>query len=131
MAMIEVSRPSCAKVCVQIDLLKKLPSRLWLECVDSIPGCWQSIEYDKLPKYCKQCIKLGRDFHSCKFAHPVTNHNPAPSKIYKKKDSSDPTTSMDSLPKDLPSEKGPSPSEKNINNFESTTFAAKPSSASQ
>lgn len=47
----ERTRPSCAKVCVQIDLLKKLPFRIGLECGDSILGCWQSIEYDNLPKY--------------------------------------------------------------------------------
>lgn len=34
----EISRPSLAKICVEVDLTKKLPSRIWLECGDSIPG---------------------------------------------------------------------------------------------
>lgn len=78
---------SCAKICIQIDLLKKLPSRLWLECGDSIPGCWQAIEYEKLPKYCKHCMRLGHDVHACMLAHPLAaNPTPAPVKIYQKKD---------------------------------------------
>lgn len=83
--MEELSRPSSAKICIQIDLLKKLPNRIWLECGETISDRWQSIEYDRLPKYCKHCKRLGHDFQLCKIAHPplIPMHNPI--KIYKKK----------------------------------------------
>lgn len=41
-----LSRPSLAKVCVQVDLLKKLPSRVWLERGDAILGYWQPFRYN-------------------------------------------------------------------------------------
>lgn len=46
----EISRTSVARICVQVNLLKKIPSRIWLECGD-LPGFWQSIEVERLPKY--------------------------------------------------------------------------------
>lgn len=49
MATANIKRPSLAKICVEIDLLKSLPSRVWLECGDVIPGFWLEIEYDKIP----------------------------------------------------------------------------------
>lgn len=58
-------------------------------------------------------MKLGHDFHSCKFAQPVPNPNLVPVKIYKKKDNS---LMNDSLPKHLPSEKTSIPIAKNTKN---------------
>lgn len=66
----DLSRPSVAHICVEIDLLKKLPHRLWLECGDSIPWFWQDIIYEKLPHYCRHCRRLGHDVTICKQANP-------------------------------------------------------------
>lgn len=70
MATAELSRSSVAKVCIQVDLFKKLPPRVWIESGDSLPGYWQLLIYEKLLKYYKQCMRLGHDLRSCKIAHP-------------------------------------------------------------
>lgn len=70
MPTVELSRPSVAKICMQLDLLKKLPSRVWLECGNSLHGFWQPFEYERVPKYCKHCFRLGHDVHSRKITHP-------------------------------------------------------------
>lgn len=44
----DFSRPSLAKNCIQLDLLKRL-NRIWLECGKAIPRFWQTLEFDKLP----------------------------------------------------------------------------------
>lgn len=58
------SRPNLAKVCVQADLLKKLPSKIWVTCGESLPGFWQQVQYGNLPTYCRHCNRLGYDVHS-------------------------------------------------------------------
>lgn len=40
MATFEIFKPSIAKVCVQIDLLKELTLRVWLKCGDVISDFW-------------------------------------------------------------------------------------------
>lgn len=42
--------------------------------------------YDKLPKYCKHCMRLGHDVHAFKIAHPLPPL--APAKVYKQKEKS-------------------------------------------
>lgn len=66
----ELSRPSVAKVSIQLDLLKKLLTWVWLECGDSLLGFWQTIEYDKVPKYCQHYMRLSYDICPCKTSHP-------------------------------------------------------------
>src|SRR3954468_18855113 len=44
----EITRPNLARLCVEIDLLKSLPPRVWIDC-DSMEGFWQEIIYEKLP----------------------------------------------------------------------------------
>lgn len=85
----DISRPSVAKFCVQLDLLKKLPHRVLLECGEFIPGYWQSIEYEKLSKYCKYCRRLGHDVHVCTIAYPLLGEMPpktALMHVYKQKE---------------------------------------------
>lgn len=91
LATVELSRPSVAKVSVQIDLLKKFPSKIWLECGDSIPEFWQPIVYDKIPKYFKYYMHLGHDIHACKVVHPPPPPAPEVTKAYKPKADVDPT----------------------------------------
>ncbi|KAI5677247.1 hypothetical protein M9H77_08197 [Catharanthus roseus] len=43
-----LSRPSVARICVEMDLLKELPSRIWIGIGD-------------LPPYCSYCKKIGHD----------------------------------------------------------------------
>lgn len=39
-AIADLFRPSVARICVEIDVLKRLPVRIWLDC-ESIDGFWQ------------------------------------------------------------------------------------------
>lgn len=69
-ATIDLFRPSVERICVEVDLLKKLPRRNWHEYGDSIPGFWQGIKYEKIPNYCKHCRRLGHEISTCKQANP-------------------------------------------------------------
>ncbi|XP_060216902.1 uncharacterized protein LOC132644331 [Lycium barbarum] len=68
------TRPSCARVKVEVDLLKELPKRIQINCVDAETGevksKWQKIQYDYLPKYCTQCKLQGHDLNGCWVLHP-------------------------------------------------------------
>src|SRR3954470_17173316 len=68
-ATADLSRPNVARVCVEIDLLKKLTHRVRLDCEDA-EGFWQDVIYEKLPSYCKHCKHLGHDSSICLLAHP-------------------------------------------------------------
>lgn len=57
-------RPSVAKVCVEMDLLKKFPNRVWIGCGDS--GFWQLVQYEKVPMYCTKCMKQRHEKAQCK-----------------------------------------------------------------
>lgn len=46
-----------ARVCVEIELLKPRPHRIWIGFGDY--GFWQSIEYKVFPHYYSICCKLG------------------------------------------------------------------------
>lgn len=68
-ATANLSCPSMARMCIEVDLLKKLSKRIWFECGDEIPGYWQEIEYEQLPSYYKDCKHLSHVLTICKFAH--------------------------------------------------------------
>lgn len=68
-SMVDLSHTSVARLCVKVDLLKKLPRRIWLECRDVIPAYWQDVMYERLSSYCKHCRRLGHELNACKFAH--------------------------------------------------------------
>lgn len=68
-ATAEISHLSVARLCVEIDLLKRLPPRIWLD-YESLEGIWQDIIYEKFPLYCKHCKRLGHDMSYRKIAHP-------------------------------------------------------------
>lgn len=56
------TRPSMAKVKVEVDLFKPLLSNVWVgdEDVNSpLKGFTQKIEYEGVPKYCRHCKKMG------------------------------------------------------------------------
>lgn len=65
----DLTRPSVARIWVEIDLLNFLPHRSWLDC-ELIDGFWQDVIFEKLPHYCKHCKGLGHYTSNCKMAHP-------------------------------------------------------------
>lgn len=73
-ATTEIKRPSLAKICVHGDLLKKLPHIIRLECGDRLLTFWQELEYEKLPRYCKHCMRLGHDLNDCKLDNPSSSN---------------------------------------------------------
>ncbi|WMV49322.1 hypothetical protein MTR67_042707 [Solanum verrucosum] len=67
------TRPSCARVKVEVDLLGEFPKRInigvrkksW-EVMDK----WVAIKYDYIPKYCKTCKLQGYNEEDCYVIHP-------------------------------------------------------------
>lgn len=62
-ATLSLSRPSVARVCVEVALRQPLPSRLWIGRSDG--GFWQPIAYDNLPEYRFDCKALGHLQKDC------------------------------------------------------------------
>lgn len=63
------TRPSMAKIRVEVDLLKSLPQSVFVrQEYDESPlkGYTQKIEYEGVPKYCKHCRKLGHYIVNCR-----------------------------------------------------------------
>jgi len=63
-----LTRPSVARVCVLVDLLKDMPNRIWLGMGKF--GRWQRIIYENPPKSCSFCRMRGHSLDECK-ARPV------------------------------------------------------------
>ena len=59
------TRPSVARVCVEVDLLKPICSRVWV-AVEGEGGFWQNIVLENTPKYCSACWRLGHSVEECK-----------------------------------------------------------------
>ncbi|WMV28843.1 hypothetical protein MTR67_022228 [Solanum verrucosum] len=78
-ATINKTRPSCARVKVQVDLLAELPE--WVENAVVSPGSARieqiKIQYDFLPKYCRTCMLLGHNEGECRVIHPELKHEKA------------------------------------------------------
>ncbi|KAH0706060.1 hypothetical protein KY285_010590 [Solanum tuberosum] len=63
------TRPSLAKVWVEVNLLKKLPDQIWVGLEDEgipLKGYFQKIEYENILKYCKNYKKLGHNVMNCR-----------------------------------------------------------------
>ncbi|KAM3398332.1 hypothetical protein P3S68_001847 [Capsicum galapagoense] len=63
------TRPSMAKVRVEIDLLKPRIESVWVGKEDEnspLKGFTQKLEYEAIPKYCKHCKKLGHNMLNCR-----------------------------------------------------------------
>ena len=63
-----LSRPSVARICVEVDLLKELPQRIRLGKKEK--GFWRDVVYENLPSYCDNCCKLGHARHQCRLGAP-------------------------------------------------------------
>lgn len=60
-----LSTPSVARVCVELDLLKVFPARVWIG-IGVRKRFWQSFLFENLLSYCSHCKKIGHDPSSCK-----------------------------------------------------------------
>ncbi|KAK4737031.1 hypothetical protein R3W88_000728 [Solanum pinnatisectum] len=73
-ATINKTRPSCARVKVQVDLLADLPKFVELEIVNEAAETSRiekvKVQYDMLPKYCKECKLQGHAGQDCRILHP-------------------------------------------------------------
>ncbi|KAG5594237.1 hypothetical protein H5410_035469 [Solanum commersonii] len=74
MATINKTRPSCARVKVQVNLLVDLPKFVELEIEDPISQSSRveriKVLYDVLPRYCKKCKLQGHNKDDCSVLHP-------------------------------------------------------------
>ncbi|KAH0645059.1 hypothetical protein KY284_032943 [Solanum tuberosum] len=74
MTTINKTRPSCARVKVQVDLLSEFPKHVEMEIINEIKNESRmenvKIQYDMLPKYCKQCKVQGHEDEACRKLHP-------------------------------------------------------------
>ncbi|KAK4738908.1 hypothetical protein R3W88_002605 [Solanum pinnatisectum] len=74
MATKNKSRPSCAKIKVEVYLLRDFPKRINVGVKKAISGeiisKWINIKYDYLPKYCKTCKLQGHTEMECYVLRP-------------------------------------------------------------
>ncbi|WMV59325.1 hypothetical protein MTR67_052710 [Solanum verrucosum] len=67
------TRPSCARVKVEVDLLGEFPKRINIGVrmkSGEVKERWIHIKYDYMPKYCKTCKLQGHNEHECFIIHP-------------------------------------------------------------
>lgn len=50
-ATTSLKRPSVARICVEVDILKSIPNRIWIGVEGEQHGHWQSIVPKNLPNY--------------------------------------------------------------------------------
>lgn len=60
-----LNRPSIARICVEMDLLKGIATIIWISTRDG-KGFWQTILYEDLPLYYSHCKRIGHDSSKCK-----------------------------------------------------------------
>lgn len=70
-----LTRTDAARVCVQMDVSKKRPERVWVGVGSN--GFWQPIEYPTWPLFCPACRHLGHDASKCKRKSPQSTDPPA------------------------------------------------------
>ena len=58
-------RPSVARICVEVDLLRLLPEKFWIGMEGSPDGFWQRIVPENLPKYCSKCWHISHSIDQC------------------------------------------------------------------
>ncbi|KAH0743369.1 hypothetical protein KY290_031362 [Solanum tuberosum] len=67
------TRPSCARVKVEVDLLREFPKRINIgmrKQSGEVTEKWITIRYDHVPKYCKTCKIQGHDEEQCYVLNP-------------------------------------------------------------
>nr|GMC61994.1 TMV resistance protein N-like [Ipomoea batatas] len=69
LATVRKSRPSVAKVRLEIDVTKPRLDRIWIEFVQGngmVSGFWQRIEFLRIPVYCEVCGRFGHGSLICR-----------------------------------------------------------------
>ncbi|KAK4358421.1 hypothetical protein RND71_020650 [Anisodus tanguticus] len=71
-ATLNKTRPSCARVKVEADLLQEQPQRYNIQIMngEEMETMSYKIRYDFLPKYCTTCMLQGHDLQGCWKEHP-------------------------------------------------------------
>ncbi|WMV42195.1 hypothetical protein MTR67_035580 [Solanum verrucosum] len=90
------TRPSCARVKVEVDLLGEFPKRINLGMrmkMGEVMEKWIRNNYDYVPKYCKFCKLQGHNEKECVIIHPELY----PKEENKKEETSDKNTSENEL----------------------------------
>ncbi|PKU69884.1 hypothetical protein MA16_Dca011902 [Dendrobium catenatum] len=62
------SRPSVARVLVEIDVTKKFPNKIWVGPENA--GYVQSVVFEEFPEYCVHCSSLVHSKAGCTILHP-------------------------------------------------------------
>ncbi|XP_071940756.1 uncharacterized protein [Coffea arabica] len=57
-------RPSVARICIDLDISRELPSRIWIGTGSN--GFWQRVAYENLPAYCSLCSRQGHCNTDCR-----------------------------------------------------------------
>ena len=66
------TRPSCARVKVEVDIMKEFPERIKIGMINQsgeVMEKWIKIRYDYVPKYCKTCMIQGHNEEECYVIH--------------------------------------------------------------
>ena len=77
------TRPSVARVCVEVDVVKPIVSRICV-AVEGETGFWQKIVTEGVPSYCSSCWRLGHSPEECKKNSPEfasLHHNLQPRQV--------------------------------------------------
>lgn len=67
-------------MCIEMNLLKKFSYRVWIGYGSE--GFWQKVTYERVPKYCTQCLRQGHDIIKCK-SYEIRKGNPFDLKLTK------------------------------------------------
>ncbi|XP_020690945.1 uncharacterized protein LOC110105688, partial [Dendrobium catenatum] len=67
-ATASLSRPSVARILVELDVTKKHPKEIWLGSENN--GYFQKVEIENLPIFCSHCRMHGHGINECFRLHP-------------------------------------------------------------
>ncbi|KAF6140882.1 hypothetical protein GIB67_042295 [Kingdonia uniflora] len=67
---LSLSRPSTVRVCVKVNLMKELPTKVGLAFTKSFI-MEQSVLYERLLRFCTHCVLQGHNKASCTKLHPI------------------------------------------------------------
>ena len=63
-ATANITNTTAARVCVEMDISKKIFNRIWIGLGEK--GGWQPIVYPNMPAYCASCCRFGHSANTCR-----------------------------------------------------------------
>ncbi|CAH9075821.1 unnamed protein product [Cuscuta europaea] len=66
------SRPSLARLCIELNVSNPLPQKIWIE--NGNQGFFQHVKYENLPRYCSKCFRFDHETKSCSMKSSNTMH---------------------------------------------------------